>query len=97
MVSSGAEKYLAVIDWGSAAWGNPANDFAGIPLGQSFTEMTQDDRQTGKAVEKTAHDESQRLRSRLDSKCSRRAHQCWIALVNPSLKRLARMQVHRNV
>ena len=32
MVESGSLDYLAVIDWGSARWGDPAYDFAGIPL-----------------------------------------------------------------
>jgi aminoglycoside phosphotransferase (APT) family kinase protein len=32
MVRAGSLDYLAVIDWGSAGWGDPAWDFAGVPL-----------------------------------------------------------------
>jgi aminoglycoside phosphotransferase (APT) family kinase protein len=32
MVASGSLEYLALIDWGSAGWGDPAWDFAGFPL-----------------------------------------------------------------
>jgi aminoglycoside phosphotransferase (APT) family kinase protein len=32
LVRAGSLDYLAVIDWGSAGWGDPAWDFAGIPL-----------------------------------------------------------------
>jgi hypothetical protein len=32
MVRAGALDYLALIDWGSAGWGDPAWDFAGVPL-----------------------------------------------------------------
>jgi aminoglycoside phosphotransferase (APT) family kinase protein len=31
-VRSGVPHYRAVVDWGSAAWGDPAFDFAGVPL-----------------------------------------------------------------
>jgi aminoglycoside phosphotransferase (APT) family kinase protein len=32
LVRAGSLDYLAVIDWGSAGWGDPAWDFAGVPL-----------------------------------------------------------------
>jgi aminoglycoside phosphotransferase (APT) family kinase protein len=32
LVCAGTLDYLAVIDWGSAGWGDPAWDFAGVPL-----------------------------------------------------------------
>lgn len=32
MVTEQTLEYLALIDWGSAGWGDPAYDFAGIPL-----------------------------------------------------------------
>ena len=32
MVRHGSLEYLALIDWGGAGWGDPAEDFAGIPL-----------------------------------------------------------------
>ena len=32
MVRAGSLEYLALIDWGSAGWGDPAWDFAGVPL-----------------------------------------------------------------
>lgn len=32
MVERGTEGYLALLDWGGAGWGDPALDFAGIPL-----------------------------------------------------------------
>lgn len=32
MVEPSAPTYLALIDWGAACWGDPAFDFAGIPL-----------------------------------------------------------------
>jgi len=32
MVQTNPVAYRAVIDWGSAAWGDAANDFAGVPL-----------------------------------------------------------------
>jgi aminoglycoside phosphotransferase (APT) family kinase protein len=32
MVNAEKNEYLALIDWGSAGWGDPACDFAGIPL-----------------------------------------------------------------
>lgn len=32
MVSVGSLEYLAVLDWGSCGWGDPAWDFAGVPL-----------------------------------------------------------------
>jgi aminoglycoside phosphotransferase (APT) family kinase protein len=32
LVRAGSLEYLAVIDWGSAGWGDPAWDFAGVPL-----------------------------------------------------------------
>jgi aminoglycoside phosphotransferase (APT) family kinase protein len=32
MVRSGSTEYLALIDWGACGWGDPAHDFAGIPL-----------------------------------------------------------------
>lgn len=32
LVTPGLE-YVAVIDWGAAGWGDPAHDFAGVPLG----------------------------------------------------------------
>ena len=32
MVRSGSLEYLAVLDWGSSGWGDPAWDFAGMPL-----------------------------------------------------------------
>ena len=32
MVEAGSLKYLAVLDWGSSGWGDPAWDFAGVPL-----------------------------------------------------------------
>jgi aminoglycoside phosphotransferase (APT) family kinase protein len=32
LVRAGSLDYLAIIDWGSAGWGDPAWDFAGIPL-----------------------------------------------------------------
>ncbi len=33
MVETGTLDYRAVLDWGSAGWGDPAWDFAGMPLG----------------------------------------------------------------
>jgi hypothetical protein len=32
MVEPDSLAYCAVIDWGSAGWGDPARDFSGIPL-----------------------------------------------------------------
>jgi aminoglycoside phosphotransferase (APT) family kinase protein len=32
MVRGGSLEYLAVLDWGSSGWGDPAWDFAGVPL-----------------------------------------------------------------
>ncbi|HEX2739297.1 MAG TPA: phosphotransferase [Rubrobacter sp.] len=32
MVREGSLEYLAVLDWGSSGWGDPAWDFAGVPL-----------------------------------------------------------------
>jgi aminoglycoside phosphotransferase (APT) family kinase protein len=32
MIRAGSLDYLAVIDWGSSGWGDPAWDFAGVPL-----------------------------------------------------------------
>ncbi len=32
MVREGSMEYLAVLDWGSSGWGDPAWDFAGVPL-----------------------------------------------------------------
>jgi aminoglycoside phosphotransferase (APT) family kinase protein len=32
LVRPGSLDYLAIIDWGSAGWGDPAWDFAGVPL-----------------------------------------------------------------
>ena len=32
MVSADLREYLAVLDWGSCGWGDPAWDFAGVPL-----------------------------------------------------------------
>lgn len=32
MVREGTLEYLAVLDWGSSGWGDPAWDFAGVPL-----------------------------------------------------------------
>jgi aminoglycoside phosphotransferase (APT) family kinase protein len=32
MVRTGSLEYLAVLDWGSSGWGDPAWDFAGVPL-----------------------------------------------------------------
>ena len=32
MVEAGSLQYLAVIDWGGSGWGDPAWDFAGVPL-----------------------------------------------------------------
>ena len=32
MVGTGSLEYLAVLDWGSSGWGDPAWDFAGVPL-----------------------------------------------------------------
>ena len=32
MVSKGSPEYVAVLDWGSCGWGDPAWDFAGVPL-----------------------------------------------------------------
>lgn len=32
LVRAGSLDYLAIIDWGSAGWGDPAWDFAGVPL-----------------------------------------------------------------
>jgi aminoglycoside phosphotransferase (APT) family kinase protein len=32
MVRSGSLEYLALLDWGSCAWGDPANDLASTPL-----------------------------------------------------------------
>ena len=32
MVRPGSLEYLALIDWGACGWGDPAHDFAGIPL-----------------------------------------------------------------
>jgi aminoglycoside phosphotransferase (APT) family kinase protein len=32
MVRRGSLDYLALIDWGACGWGDPAHDFAGIPL-----------------------------------------------------------------
>ena len=32
MVETGSLEYLAVLDWGSCGWGDPAWDFAGVPL-----------------------------------------------------------------
>ena len=32
MVRAGALDYLALIDWGACGWGDPAEDFAGVPL-----------------------------------------------------------------
>jgi aminoglycoside phosphotransferase (APT) family kinase protein len=32
MVREGSLEYVAVIDWGGAGWGDPAWDFAGVPL-----------------------------------------------------------------
>jgi aminoglycoside phosphotransferase (APT) family kinase protein len=32
MVRSGTLEYLAVLDWGGSGWGDPAWDFAGVPL-----------------------------------------------------------------
>lgn len=32
MVEAGSLQYLAVLDWGSCGWGDPAWDFAGVPL-----------------------------------------------------------------
>ncbi len=32
MVRAGSLDYLAVLDWGSCGWGDPAWDFAGVPL-----------------------------------------------------------------
>ena len=32
MVRAGSLDYLALIDWGACGWGDPAEDFAGIPL-----------------------------------------------------------------
>jgi aminoglycoside phosphotransferase (APT) family kinase protein len=32
MVRPGSLDYLALIDWGACGWGDPAHDFAGIPL-----------------------------------------------------------------
>ena len=32
MVRPGSAEYLAVLDWGSSGWGDPAWDFAGVPL-----------------------------------------------------------------
>jgi aminoglycoside phosphotransferase (APT) family kinase protein len=32
MVDPGSLEYLALIDWGAAGWGDPAQDFAGLPL-----------------------------------------------------------------
>jgi Ser/Thr protein kinase RdoA (MazF antagonist) len=32
MVDGDPPRYVALLDWGGAAWGNPAHDFAGVPL-----------------------------------------------------------------
>ena len=32
MVGAGSLEYLAVLDWGASGWGDPARDFAGVPL-----------------------------------------------------------------
>lgn len=32
IVESGSLEYVAVLDWGSCGWGDPAWDFAGVPL-----------------------------------------------------------------
>ncbi|HEV2091656.1 MAG TPA: aminoglycoside phosphotransferase family protein [Rubrobacter sp.] len=32
MVEAGSLEYLAVLDWGGSGWGDPAWDFAGVPL-----------------------------------------------------------------
>jgi aminoglycoside phosphotransferase (APT) family kinase protein len=32
LVRAGSLEYLAIIDWGSSGWGDPAWDFAGVPL-----------------------------------------------------------------
>jgi hypothetical protein len=32
MVGAGNLEYLAVLDWGGSGWGDPAWDFAGVPL-----------------------------------------------------------------
>lgn len=32
MVEAGSLRYIAVLDWGSCGWGDPAWDFAGVPL-----------------------------------------------------------------
>jgi hypothetical protein len=32
MVGAGTLEYLAVLDWGGSGWGDPAWDFAGVPL-----------------------------------------------------------------
>lgn len=32
MVEAGSLEYVAVLDWGSCGWGDPAWDFAGVPL-----------------------------------------------------------------
>ena len=32
LVRAGSLDYLAIIDWGSSGWGDPAWDFAGVPL-----------------------------------------------------------------
>lgn len=56
LVRAGSLDYLAVIDWGSAGWGDPAWDFAGVPLRavplllQSYREIAAlDDEATGEA------------------------------------------------
>jgi aminoglycoside phosphotransferase (APT) family kinase protein len=33
MVDGNPPRYVALLDWGGAAWGDPAHDFAGVPLG----------------------------------------------------------------
>ena len=32
VVRPGSSEYLALIDWGACGWGDPAHEFAGIPL-----------------------------------------------------------------
>jgi hypothetical protein len=52
LVRAGSLEYLAVIDWGSAGWGDPAWDFAGVPLRaaplllQGYREVVDPDVQT---------------------------------------------------
>jgi aminoglycoside phosphotransferase (APT) family kinase protein len=57
MVRAGSLEYLAVIDWGSAQWGDPAYDLAGIPF-RAMPYLLQGHRE----VVPLAHDETAEAR-----------------------------------